>query len=44
MPRNTKPSGLRDTVNATVAYMEVGKGREQDAEALCTESSCSLFF
>ena len=37
----TKPSGLRDTVNAAVAYMDVGEGREQDAEALCTDSSCS---
>ena len=36
----TKPSGLRDTVNAVVACMDAGEGREQDAEALCAESSC----
>ena len=36
-----KPHGSGDTVNAAVAYMDVGKGREQDAEALCTDSSWS---
>ena len=33
--------GSRATVNDAVAYMDVGKGREQDAVALRRESSCS---
>ena len=36
--------GSRATVNDAVAYMDVGKGREQDAVALRRESSCSPIY
>jgi len=36
--QKTKPRELTATVNDAVAYMDVGKGREQDAVALCSES------
>ena len=39
--KTTKPCDLTATVNDAVAYMDVGEGREQDAEALRSESSCS---
>ena len=39
--KTTKPCDLTATVNDAVAYMDVGKGREQDAVALRRESSCS---
>jgi len=36
--KTTKPCDLTATVNDVVAYMDVGKGREQDAVALRRES------
>ena len=36
--KTTKPCDLTATVNDAVAYTDVGKEREQDAEALCRES------
>ena len=38
----TKPNDITGRVNDVVAYMDVGKGREQDAEALCREKSVFL--
>lgn len=38
--KTTKPRDLTATVNDAVAYMDVGKGREQDAEALRKDNSC----
>jgi hypothetical protein len=36
--KTTKPCDLTATVNDAVAYTDVGKGREQDAEALRREN------